>query len=100
MQVHGSLISSDGGADVEALAINAASAALATSDIPWAGTSRPCWHTCFGTPASQNPGPETSPAISLIFIFYLLYFTSFCFFFFFWGCPTAFWTRSVSLQGP
>ena len=37
VQVHGSLISSDGEADVEPLAINATSAALATSDIPWAG---------------------------------------------------------------
>lgn len=48
VQVHGSLISSDGSADVEVLAINAASAALATSDIPWAGNPSPAWHACLG----------------------------------------------------
>lgn len=42
MQVHGSLISSDGEADVEPLAINATSAALGTSDIPWAGDRGLC----------------------------------------------------------
>lgn len=39
--MHGSLISADGAADVEPLAINAASAALAASDIPWAGGGWP-----------------------------------------------------------
>lgn len=41
MQVSSTLISSDGASDPESLAINAASAAVSASDIPWLGAALP-----------------------------------------------------------
>jgi polyribonucleotide nucleotidyltransferase len=37
LQVHAMVLSDDGGADPEALALNGASAALALSQVPWGG---------------------------------------------------------------
>jgi len=41
VQVNGTLISSNGQSDPEPLAVNAASAAVCASDIPWMGEALP-----------------------------------------------------------
>ena len=52
VQVSGTLISSNGQSDPEPLAVNAASAAVSASDIPWMGEALPPRTGC-STPGSM-----------------------------------------------
>lgn len=58
MDISASVLSADGSADPEVLAINAASAALAASDIPWGGPVGAARVALIGGKIVLNPRPD------------------------------------------
>ena len=65
IEITASVLSADGSADPEALSINAVSAAMATSDIPWAGPVCAARVALIGGNIVVNPRPDVNQRRSI-----------------------------------